>query len=132
VRVLRRVGQLPPDLRQRELVVARQREPLEAEQTLHAARVDGDRLLVRFARVVELGELIFLDVTALDEQIRALGLSRREPNLGADQANQVGPQRAPVEHAPDRPQVAAQRRIRLQRAAERLDCARLVLETPLG
>src|SRR6185295_2714188 len=46
--------------------------------------------------------------------------------------HQVRPQLAAVEHAPDGPQVGPERRIRLQRAAERLDRARLVAELALA
>ncbi len=76
--------------------------------------------------------MVLEDAPLLDKEVRARRSAGGQAGLGADELDEVRPQAAAVEHAPDGPQVGAQGRIGLQRAAERLDGARLVVELALA
>jgi hypothetical protein len=123
------LGQLGPHLDLAGRVVG---DPLERDQRRHRRRREQHRVLERGPRVVGVAELVGQDRRLLDRQVGALVVVDREPRLGVDQLDQVGPQAAAVEHPADRPQVGAQRRIAGQRAAEGLDRPRLVDQPALA
>ncbi len=82
-------------------------------------------------RLVELVHAIRMHTRLFEQEVGALLVVARVRDLGVDELREVRPQRAPVEHAADRPQVRAQRRIEVDRAPERFDRARFVGEPAL-
>ena len=125
------LGQELPDIEQLADVAPARDQALELEQRRLVLRRDLRRLEQRRARLARVVHVLGADPRLLEQQIGALVVVPRVADLGVDQLDQVGPQRAAVEHAADRPQVRAQRRIEPERAAVRLGGTRLVGEPAL-
>ena len=130
-RVLDRFGEPLPDVEQRRHVGRPRDDALELEQRRLVLRRDPDRLLERRAGLRRVVHVLAGDPRLLEQQVGALVVVARVRHLGRDQLDQVRPQPAAIEHAPDRPQVGAQPRIECQRAAVGLHRARLVGEPAL-
>ena len=102
---------------------------------IHAGSDAGrglDRAVEAVERAGRIVQAILEQLALLHVELGLLFGRLGEADLGVEQLLQVRPQRAPLEHAADGPQVGLERRVRLQRLGVGLDRRALVAGARLG